>query len=154
MQLVTCQLLMDCPIVLMNFMKILRISCCNTSCITLPWEAPQLPHLGTVLLPCDSHCNHWFRQGKDKLLWGSFASILGSSSNGHQAHTKRLHVPIYTFQLFTPFPNWAISLYDRKWQQSKCYSLASSVQFSSVAQLCPTLCDPMNHSTPGLPVHH
>ena len=30
----------------------------------------------------------------------------------------------------------------------------SSVQFSSVAQLCPTLCDPMNHSTPGLPVHH
>ena len=30
----------------------------------------------------------------------------------------------------------------------------SSVQFSSVAQSCPTLCDPMNHSTPGHPVHH
>ena len=30
----------------------------------------------------------------------------------------------------------------------------SPVQFSSVAQSCPTLCDPMNHSTPGLPVHH
>ena len=29
-----------------------------------------------------------------------------------------------------------------------------SVQFSSVAQLCPTLCNPMNCSTPGLPVHH
>ena len=29
-----------------------------------------------------------------------------------------------------------------------------SVQFSSVTQLCPTLCNPMNHSTPGLPVHH
>ena len=27
-------------------------------------------------------------------------------------------------------------------------------QFSSVAQSCPTLCDPMSHSTPGLPVHH
>ena len=27
-------------------------------------------------------------------------------------------------------------------------------QFSSVAQLCPTLCDSMNRSTPGLPVHH
>ena len=27
-------------------------------------------------------------------------------------------------------------------------------QFSSVAQLCPTLCEPMNCSTPGLPVHH
>jgi len=32
--------------------------------------------------------------------------------------------------------------------------LESVVQFSSVAQLCPTLCDPMNRSTPGLPVHH
>ena len=29
-----------------------------------------------------------------------------------------------------------------------------SVQFSSVTQSCPTLCNPMNHSTPGLPVHH
>ena len=29
-----------------------------------------------------------------------------------------------------------------------------SVQFSSVTQLCPTLCDPMNRSMPGLPVHH
>ena len=28
------------------------------------------------------------------------------------------------------------------------------VQFHSVAQSCPTLCDPMNHSTPGLSVHH
>ena len=27
-------------------------------------------------------------------------------------------------------------------------------QFSSIAQSCPTLCDPMNRSTPGLPVHH
>ena len=33
--------------------------------------------------------------------------------------------------------------------------LAPSVsQFSSVARLCPTLCDPMNRSTPGFPVHH
>ena len=30
----------------------------------------------------------------------------------------------------------------------------SSVQFSSVTQSCLTLCNPMNHSTPGLPVHH
>ena len=32
--------------------------------------------------------------------------------------------------------------------------LLISVQFSSVTQSCPTLCNPMNHSTPGLPVHH
>ena len=29
-----------------------------------------------------------------------------------------------------------------------------SVQFSSVSESCPTLCDPMNRSMPGLPVHH
>ena len=32
----------------------------------------------------------------------------------------------------------------------KCFS----VSFSSVAQSCPTLCDPMDCSTPGFPVHH
>ena len=32
--------------------------------------------------------------------------------------------------------------------------VAASVQFSSVAQSCLTLCDPMNRSMPGLPVHH
>ena len=32
--------------------------------------------------------------------------------------------------------------------------IIQSVQFSSVAQLCLTLCDPMDCSTPGLPVHH
>ena len=31
---------------------------------------------------------------------------------------------------------------------------SESVQFTSVTQLCPTLCDPMDCSTSGLPVHH
>ena len=31
---------------------------------------------------------------------------------------------------------------------------ATSIRFSSVAQSCPTLCDPMSLSMPGLPVHH
>ena len=33
-------------------------------------------------------------------------------------------------------------------------AIQSSFQFSSVIQLCPTLCDPIDCSTPGLPVHH
>ena len=36
----------------------------------------------------------------------------------------------------------------------KCICKYVSVQFSSVAQSCLTLCDPMNHSMPGLPAHH
>ena len=39
------------------------------------------------------------------------------------------------------------------WKESYLGSKAS-VQFSSVTQLCPTLCNPMNCSMPGLPVHH
>ena len=39
-----------------------------------------------------------------------------------------------------------------KWQKpSQC---CKASQFNSVAQSCPTFCDPMTHSTPGLPVHH
>ena len=34
------------------------------------------------------------------------------------------------------------------------WPMFASVQFSSVAQSCPTLCNPMNRRTPGLPVHH
>ena len=40
------------------------------------------------------------------------------------------------------------------WEKVQTPDAFSSVQFSSVAQLCPTLCDPMNRSMPGLPVHH
>ena len=36
----------------------------------------------------------------------------------------------------------------------KEYVKALYCQFSSVAQSCSTLCDPMDFSTPGLPVHH
>ena len=39
-------------------------------------------------------------------------------------------------------------------RRAREYSEQLSVQFSSVAQSCPTLCDPMNHSTPGFTVHH
>ena len=46
----------------------------------------------------------------------------------------------------------------RKSETESCSVLSDSfslhVQFSSVAQSCPTLCNPMNHSTPGLSVHH
>ena len=36
----------------------------------------------------------------------------------------------------------------------KSWTIKKAIQFSSVTQSCPTLCDPMNHSTPSLPVHH
>ena len=52
--------------------------------------------------------------------------------------------------VFIPIP--------KKGNAKKCSNYCTialiSVQFSSVAQSRPTLCDPMNRSTPGLPVHH
>ena len=48
------------------------------------------------------------------------------------------------------FPECLSALHARTF---KIKSLCSSVQFSSVAQSCLTLCDPMS-SIPGLPVHH
>ena len=46
---------------------------------------------------------------------------------------------------------WVPSLFTRN-----CHNIVNqlSVQLSLVAQSCPTLCDPMNRSTPGLPVYH
>ena len=50
----------------------------------------------------------------------------------------------------TTFPTLVTVLRDTCKQR---YS-SSSDQIRSVAQSCPTLCDPMNRNTPGLPVHH
>ena len=51
---------------------------------------------------------------------------------------------------------FSVILYHRWSLKSKKHINMSiySVQLSSVAQSCPTICDPMNCSTPGLPVHH
>jgi len=58
------------------------------------------------------------------------------------------------FHLTLPVVLWARCY----WTHLKIWKLmltdSYSVQFSSVAQSCPTLCNPMNRSTPGLPVHH
>ena len=66
----------------------------------------------------------------------------------------------------TPMFIAALFFIARTWKQTRCPSADEWIrklsitytqwnfQFSSVPQSCPTLCDPMNRSTPGLPVHH
>ena len=48
----------------------------------------------------------------------------------------------------------ALSLWSGSTDSKSLDNQRTNPQFSSVAQSCPTLCDPMNCSTPGLPVHH
>ena len=50
------------------------------------------------------------------------------------------------WRVFTKIYDWQVST----WKDAQY----NSVQFSSVTQLCLPLCDPVNRSTPGLPVHH
>ena len=71
-----------------------------------------------------------------------------------------IHPSILCPPTHSPTPNlylfWCQSLeqVNTKWQLSNNAWNIRSDQIRSVAQSCPTLCDPMNHSTPGLPVHH
>ena len=50
--------------------------------------------------------------------------------------------------------NTCIAIADSCLCMEKALQYFKVIQFSSVTQLCLTLCDPMNCSTPGLPVHH
>ena len=63
---------------------------------------------------------------------------------------------ICLLQLVSVHPSSILQL--QRLSQRLCHGTACKhlkiIQFSSVAQSCPTLCDPMNRSTPGLPVHH
>ena len=59
--------------------------------------------------------------------------------------------PTSSFHL-SGFCSWSVQMAPDP--QSLSWPSQLGVQFSSVAQSCPTLCNPMNHSTPGLPVHH
>ena len=62
-----------------------------------------------------------------------------------------LNYEVYLIIGWFPSP---VQLYDLKFRFITYFYIISSFQFRSVAQSCPTLCDPMNRSTPGLPVHH
>ena len=63
--------------------------------------------------------------------------------------------PVHTAQCVdTMSNNVSLTLATQEFIDRKLEMRVSSVQFSSVTQSCLTLYDPMNHSTPGLPVHH
>ena len=49
---------------------------------------------------------------------------------------------------------WWATIHGVTESRTRLSNFHSLVQFSSVAQSCLTLCDPMNRSKPGLPVHH
>ena len=92
------------------------------------------------------------------LEWVAMFSSRGFSQLKDQTHVS--YVSCISRQVFTTSATWeAQGLVPRLLLAPIMTSILPSsfncsVQFSSVAQSCLTLCDPMNRSTPDLPVHH
>ena len=64
---------------------------------------------------------------------------------------REITSPLLSFLTCNRGQLWCLLLQDTVWINWDTYV---EFQFSSVAQLCPTLCNPMDSSTPGFPVHH
>ena len=81
-----------------------------------------------------------------------FSNFLGAKSRNNTFDLKKFFVyPLYihSFWLHDIFSKFGTCLFTHFMTSSD-----ASVQFSSVTQSCPTLCNPMNRSSPGLSVHH
>ena len=91
-----------------------------------------------------------------------FLNLLPDSQASNLGHTQRRPSPLTS--LGTPSTTGSykedILDYQRFERQPRAQDRLSDkvhllhIQFSSVAQSCPSLCDPINHSTSGLPVYH
>ena len=118
---------------------------------------------------CQSVNEH--RKAALRSSWGSlhhsFSCCLLTSSwivfshfqFGNLSQPKYQVITLKTYQCWTVYSVIADvkcweTLSERISRNPSSSSNELSVQFSSVTQLCLTLCDPMNSSTPGLPVHH
>ena len=70
--------------------------------------------------------------------------------NIFQSANYFFHISLSNFVIFSFYLLWSLFTFLGRHLVHTFIILA---QFSSVTQSCPTLCDPMNRSTPGLPVH-
>ena len=105
--------------------------------------------------------NHWTAR-EVPVISLSFYPLLSLFQNGLETYTNtyshkcaciHTHTPTCPFSLFSGKDWQMIGIYIGIEIGLEDYTHIN-VQFSAVTQSCPTLCDPMNHSTPGLPVHH
>ena len=73
--------------------------------------------------------------------------VYAPTSSAEEAEVERFYEDLQDLLELTPEKDVLFITGDGK-------AMEYSVQFISVTQSCPTLCDPMNRSTPGLSVHH
>ena len=96
-------------------------------------------------------------------IWWWIKQTNFMSSPSHRNHSACLPTPdrIHSFQILeSRGPNLQHLMPDSlRWtwgtnNRNKAHNKCNALQFSSVTQLCLTLCNPMDCSTPGFPVHH
>ena len=117
------------------------------------WLLFSHPVMSNSLLPpwtaaCQAFLSLTISRSLPKFMF--IASVMPSS------HLILWHLLLLLLSIFPSIRDFSNELATHIRYQNTGASDSSSVfpksQFSSVAQLCPTLCEPMNHSTPGLPV--
>ena len=112
--------------------------------------------------------NYWRRKWQPTHLFlpGEFheqRSLTGCNPWGHKESDRTEQLSLHLYDLKVSFQK--ILLFNKETNRGFTgeepdrhhliqWSELISVQFSLVAQSCPTLCDPMNRSTPGLPVYY
>ena len=102
------------------------------------------------------------RYGERDKVWER--EQFGTSARGLSGISSQEHIELGPPPLFNLYYYWVITIFSIsiiinltlivKSPVPKYSYIGVSVQFSSVTQSCLTLCDPMNCSMPGLPVHH
>ena len=119
------------------------MQCCISFCCTTVW------------IPCDSvSAESAWNVGDLGLIPGLERSPGGGHGNPHQY--SGLENP-HGQRSLVGYSPWGCKELDVTAQLSTCmctHTHTRTYQFSSFAQLCLTLCDPMDCSMPGFPVHH
>ena len=88
------------------------------------------------------------RRGRQTMRW------LDGISKSTDMSLSKLGEIVKDREVWSAAVHGATKSHDLGTQQRRGSCALLTFQFSSVAQSCPTLCDPMNRRTPGLPVHH
>ena len=146
--------------------------CWHTECSTFTassfriWNSsawiPPPPLALFIMLLSKVHLTSHYRMSGSRWVWmitplwlsGSWRSFLYSSS-AYSCHLFLISfasvISISFLSFIVPIFAWSVPLVSLIFLKR---SLVFPFLFSSVAQLCPTLCIPIDCSTPGLPVHH
>ena len=114
-----------------------------------PWNVAWLVFIGWVISYAnewEDYSNYFGERVEISRVWGTAHSLVF-----WQCMELSWHLWVRHFTCWLRIKVWSCL---QSWSHLVLTGLCCVLQFSSFAQLCPTLCDPMDCSTPGFPAHH